>query len=391
MSVTIISTLPNQTQATAADSAAGTDNLAAGSDFASLLFGQLAPIVAEALPNAVAPVAVPASETTATDDALLLAGLGIAPQEAGGAAAVLIAPAILPEAFKHALPEITNATTNDIAISTDTASFLPPLVAVPQEAAPNVVALLPDAGKIDKVTTDLASTVQTPLAIGANPKPEGETEALRSGPEISRTPTVDNKPAKLAVDPLAATRAEQVISTKPSADTLPNAVTALPGNATGIIGNLPAQGTVSLSIPIPVRDPAWAGDFSQKIMWLATNDKQTAQLSLTPPQMGPIEVSVNLDKGHAMVSFVSANGDTRQAIESALPRLREMFATAGIELGQTNVSAQSSGQQSSGWEGGRSTSPRMADRTILVTDSASALQGRAFSISQGSGLIDIFA
>ncbi|SBT07510.1 putative Flagellar hook-length control protein [Candidatus Propionivibrio aalborgensis] len=339
MSVTIVSTLPNQTQATAADSVAGDDNSVAGLDFASLLFGQLAPIVAEALPNAVARTPLPATEPAATDDASLIAGLVVAPQEAG-----------------------LNGSVS-----------------------------LPDAGKIDKASTDSISALQVPLAAGANPKPEGKTGALGSESEVSQAPTVDNKPAKFAVDPLASTRAEQVVSGKTSADALPNSAMALTGNTPGIAGNLPAQSTVSLPIPTPVRDQAWAGDFSQKIMWLTTNNKHTAQLSLNPPQMGPIEVSVNLDKGNAVVSFVSANGDTRQAIESALPKLREMFATAGIELGQTNVSAQSSGQHAGGWEGGRNSSAGMADRAILVADSAGALQGRAFSVSRGNGLIDIFA
>ena len=115
MSVTIVSTLPHQTQATAADSIAGDDNSVAGLDFASLLFGQLAPIVAEALPNAVARTPLPATEPAATDDASLIAGL----------------------------------------------------VVVPQEAGLNGSVSLPDAGKIDKASTDSISALQVPLAAGS--------------------------------------------------------------------------------------------------------------------------------------------------------------------------------------------------------------------------------
>ena len=54
---------------------------------------------------------------------------------------------------------------------------------------------------------------------------------------------------------------------------------------------------------------------------------------------------MNIDKGHATAAFVSANAEVRDALESALPRLREMFASAGIALGQTSVSAESFSQQ----------------------------------------------
>ena len=391
MSVTIVSTLSKPTQAPASDSAAGDDNPVAGPDFATVLSGQLAPIVAEAFPNAVARTSLPDSEPAATDDAALQAGLVTVPGEAGLKVATLVSATTLPEAFKRALPEVTTSTTTETNISSDAVSSLPTLLIASQAPELNAVASLSDAGKIDRATSHSSLALQIPLTAGANQKPEDKTEALRIEPEMSQAPVADNKPAKFAVDPLAAAHAEQVISSKTSADTLPNSVTTLTGNPPGITGNLPAHGPASLSIPTPIRDQAWAGDFSQKIMWLTTNEKQTAQLSLNPPQMGPIEVSVNLDKGNAMVSFVSANGDTRQAIESALPRLREMFATAGIELGQTNVSAQSSGQQTGGWERGRSSSSGMADRAILVADSAGAPPGRAFFVSQGSGLIDIFA
>jgi flagellar hook-length control protein FliK len=107
--------------------------------------------------------------------------------------------------------------------------------------------------------------------------------------------------------------------------------------------------------------------------------------------MGPIEISLNLDKGNASASFVSANAEVRDAIETALPRLREMFASAGIELGQANVSAESFRQQSGNGDGQRSSSRWVADNAILGADSAGLLSARTFSVKHGNGLVDIFA
>ena len=71
-----------------------------------------------------------------------------------------------------------------------------------------------------------------------------------------------------------------------------------------------------------------------KIVWLTANDQKFAQLTLNPPQMGPIEISLNINKDTASAYFISPNAEVREAIETALPRLREMLAGVGIELGQ---------------------------------------------------------
>ena len=126
------------------------------------------------------------------------------------------------------------------------------------------------------------------------------------------------------------------------------------------------QRDAPLTVQTHVRDQTWSSDFAQKVVWLVNNDKQSAQITLNPPQMGPIEIALNIDKGNATASFVSANADVRESIEMALPRLREMFAGIGLELGQANVSEESfrqaadnaSAQAATRWTG---------DQAILVT------------------------
>jgi flagellar hook-length control protein FliK len=98
-----------------------------------------------------------------------------------------------------------------------------------------------------------------------------------------------------------------------------------------------------------------------------------------------------MDKSNATASFVSANAEVRDAIETALPRLREMFASAGIELGQTNVSSQSFQQQAGNGEGKSGTPQRTNDNAILVTNSDRSMPIRAFASQHGNGLVNTFA
>ena len=139
-----------------------------------------------------------------------------------------------------------------------------------------------------------------------------------------------------------------------------------------------------------IRD-SWSTDLGQKLLWFAGNDKQQAQLTLNPPQLGSVEISLKIDRETASAHFVSANADVRAAIETALPRLREMFASAGIDLGQVSVGSESFRQQADS-QRQPSGSPRpMADAAILGDDSATSLVGLNIATRGGSTLVDIFA
>lgn len=145
----------------------------------------------------------------------------------------------------------------------------------------------------------------------------------------------------------------------------------------------------SSHIATPVRHPDWSNDFSQKVVWLANSDKQTAQLTLNPPQLGPIEITLDISNDKTNALFAVANPETRQAIESALPQLREAFASAGLELGQANVSADNPRQQQEARpEGG---SQRLAGDGILPGESVSGSQATATPIRRGLGMVDTFA
>lgn len=338
MSVTIVSTLFAPSQSTVSENASISDSTTSGEDFASLLLGQLAPTMPESAPDNTVQMDFPADYVPG-DPASVLAALG--------------------------------SVTQKPVVRTDTS--------------------LPDVGKINNTAADVLSELQLKTSTGPGPKTEGKAESMSTGPALNGPLSGDDQPARFAVPVLVAPSAEPIMAKTLSADALVNDMPELPGNTLANAQNFLINRDVSLPLSTPIRDHSWSVDFAQKIVWLATSDKQSAQLTLNPPHMGPIEISLNLDKVSASATFVSANADVRDAIETALPRLREMFASAGIELGQTNVSAESFRQQPGNGEGQRSSSRWVADHAILGADSAGSLSARAFSDKYGNGLVDIFA
>ena len=69
----------------------------------------------------------------------------------------------------------------------------------------------------------------------------------------------------------------------------------------------------------------------QNPQWTATR-KRTTSLRLWPEHLGPLEVRITMNDDQASVWFGAAHADTRAAIENALPRLRELFASQGLSL-----------------------------------------------------------
>jgi flagellar hook-length control protein FliK len=163
-----------------------------------------------------------------------------------------------------------------------------------------------------------------------------------------------------------------------------NPLPSLPGSAGQASAARP-------DLPTPLRDPSWASDFGQKLLWFASHDKEVAQLTLHPPQLGSIEITLKLDKDQASAHFVSANAEVRAIIEAATPRLREMFAGAGIELGQTSVGSESPQPQSDSRQEASPQPRRLTDGTILGPDLLGGPPTQSLALNRGHGMVDVFA
>lgn len=136
---------------------------------------------------------------------------------------------------------------------------------------------------------------------------------------------------------------------------------------------------------------AWPQQFGDKIVWLARNDQQSAQLTINPPQLGPVQISLNLSGDQASIAFASPHADVRQAIESAMPHLKEMLASAGINLGQSNVGANLS-QQTADNPFADANGKRSADENaILPANDKAANAAGSPVLHRGRGLVDLFA
>lgn len=95
-------------------------------------------------------------------------------------------------------------------------------------------------------------------------------------------------------------------------------------------------------VQTPLGDPQWQQDFSSRVVMLAKGGQaQVAEIRLNPAHMGPVEVRVVINDDQASITFSAQQLGVRDAIETSLPRLREMFTNSGLQLADVAVSDQS--------------------------------------------------
>ena len=127
------------------------------------------------------------------------------------------------------------------------------------------------------------------------------------------------------------------------------------------------------------RDPRWADDFSNRVSLLVRGGESTASLSMTPLDLGPVEVNVTVKESQATILFSASQADTRALIEASLPKLRELLAAQGFNLSDASVS---SGFSRSQQQASAHASRGAADADAGASDA---------QVSRQLGLLDLYA
>ena len=131
-----------------------------------------------------------------------------------------------------------------------------------------------------------------------------------------------------------------------------------------------------------VRSPHFDTLLGNQLLWQAKVGNQQAEIRLDPPELGPIDVRISQSDNETHLHFVVSHQATRDQLEQALPRLRELFGQGGLLLGQVEV------------EQGRRDSEQPAQQSSarggMVEDDGSVDEPVLRQII-GSGLIDDFA
>ena len=255
------------------------------------------------------------------------------------------------------------------------------------------------ADDVALASTDLQA-VQQPMALPITPAVAGSPAPTVAAPADSQQSSVaDNTAAMaarnsaiIAADPGGTEREAPTKGTlEPATNFAAVAATAMQAAPTHTAATHTTAPTVN--IPSPVGSPAWHGDVANSVAWVAGQNQSRADLVLTPPELGRVEVSITVSGDQASASFVSASPAVREALEGAVPRLREVLAESGITLTQAQIGADTSGQSAKQQQNGdnRPWQEAAGQLDIPVADTGRTMHPVTAWQTGGRGMVDVFA
>lgn len=104
---------------------------------------------------------------------------------------------------------------------------------------------------------------------------------------------------------------------------------------------------------VNIHKPEGQQQLNEKIRWMVNARNTMAEIRLDPPELGSMQVRVNVSGDAASVSFIVQSQQVKEALAEAMPKLRDMLSEQGIELGDAQVrkdnsSGNENGQQLAG-------------------------------------------
>ncbi len=98
-----------------------------------------------------------------------------------------------------------------------------------------------------------------------------------------------------------------------------------------------ASAPMTSQITVPFGHERWQTAMNQHVMNMVGAGDEVASLTLSPPDLGPIQVVLKIDNQSVDTSFVTDNPVVRQALEDGMQDLRERMASQGLSLGNTFI------------------------------------------------------
>jgi len=203
---------------------------------------------------------------------------------------------------------------------------------------------------------DLPVRFRGPCAV-AVPVAAGRAVLAQPGPTESITVTVtaspSGAPAAPALPLLSAAELPRANGSMEGPAAQVDAAMAAPPQAAGPQAMTPVSELVhappAAQVAVPVGQAEWARAVAQQVIATAQQQVAQARIELSPRELGPLELRVRVEQNDQASIWISAtHPQAREALEAALPQLRERLAAEGMNLVQAQVSQQSPDQRPRG-------------------------------------------
>ncbi|EGR2794600.1 flagellar hook-length control protein FliK [Vibrio navarrensis] len=187
-------------------------------------------------------------------------------------------------------------------------------------------------------TSDKAPTAGLPDGLAPN-----AMAALQSTAQPNVTPTKGLQ-AALAASGLTALKGKS--ANEPSSERATNTTQSSLYSAQGSpTTNGQVRAEAASQVPMQLTREMASEQVAEKVQMMMSKNLKNLDIRLDPPELGRMQIRMTMNNDLAHVHFTVSNPQAREMIEQTLPRLREMLAQQGMQLADSSVQQQASGQQ----------------------------------------------
>ncbi|NOX26662.1 MAG: hypothetical protein GXP21_00465 [Gammaproteobacteria bacterium] len=216
---------------------------------------------------------------------------------------------------------------------------------------------------------------------GAQKKPAGLDDLLAT---LTKTSSADvSVNTQVSQNPILAQITSLISGNTVAAQPLLGAV----ADTSSLLLSNSTQTQVSASL----NSSRWSEELGQRVRWLVGQNIGSAQIRLNPAELGPVGIRVNVSGDQVSVAFNSQFGVVREAIEAALPKLREMLESQGLNLAEADINQGNTADKQNGQDANAANDDRLAlDGSLDGADSAvSNIAANVIELNS-SNLVDQF-
>ncbi|EOU2462309.1 flagellar hook-length control protein FliK [Vibrio navarrensis] len=189
-----------------------------------------------------------------------------------------------------------------------------------------------------QLTSDKAPTAGLPDGLAPN-----AMAALQSTAQPNVTPAKGLQ-AVLAASGLTALKGKS--ANEPSSERATNTTQSSLYSAQGApTTNGQVRAEAAPQVPMQLTREMASDQVAEKVQMMMSKNLKNLDIRLDPPELGRMQIRMTMNNDLAHVHFTVSNPQAREMIEQTLPRLREMLAQQGMQLADSSVQQQASGQQ----------------------------------------------
>ncbi|AXX59137.1 flagellar hook-length control protein FliK [Vibrio vulnificus] len=195
----------------------------------------------------------------------------------------------------------------------------------------------PNTATTAPLSADKAAMV-LPDGMTANTIPTAFNPA--ASPDVAKS-QVQSMQAALAAAGLASVKGSSKQTTTETQGAQP---TASLYSAQTVTGQTRAENVAAQQPPMPLTRELANEQIAEKVQMMMSKNLKQLDIRLDPPELGRMQIRMTMNNDIANVHFTVTNPQARDIIEQTLPRLREMLAQQGMQLADSSVQQQASGQ-----------------------------------------------